>query len=89
MDQETWIADIVTSGEEIRSKKAPEHLLEGILKSTRNPQPAIIPLKQLKIALAAASILAVLNIGILLSARGEKKIADSVANIESYDLSIY
>ncbi|MDF3077027.1 MAG: hypothetical protein K0S09_916 [Sphingobacteriaceae bacterium] len=89
-EREQWVARVLDSAEEVKGLHAPGHLFPRILESVQKGENEVVklPLGQIRIALAAACILVLLNVGILLTA---KRIAptDSSNYIESYDLNLY
>lgn len=89
-EKDKWIARILGSAEDIRGLHAPAHLFPRILDTIENQERDVVKLSfgQVRIALAAACILALLNVGILLMADRSAPSPGS-AYIESYDLNLY
>ncbi len=86
-----WIDKILAAGNELRSLQAPDHLFEKIQEAKNRPELHLqaLSIYQLRAALVAAIIFAVLNIGVLFYASSQPKVTQSAYSIDDHNFNIY
>ncbi len=91
-EKDKWINGILSSGEKLSGLQAPEYLQQRILDRLDEASlPAVrLSSPQFVRLLAAASILLVINVGVLLySSQNVPKSEPAAYSLESYNLSLY
>jgi len=90
-EKDKWINEILESAGQLQNMHAPEGLLDKINQRLLEPEESLVPLKQVRIALAAAAALIIINAGILLSAnaKGIEKKQGRYEVAESYNFNFY
>ena len=91
-EKDKWLNKIIASGEELQQLRAPNHLYKNILNAIDNPEPesATVNFNRFRLILVAASVLVVLNLGVLLyPSNSSKNQMHTGYTIDSYNLELY